>query len=58
MSSKPEAAFALAAVLLALQLEFPQLTELTLAHCQARCPYLVPFYPPQLDGDSDQEYYR
>ncbi|XP_037076524.1 LOW QUALITY PROTEIN: nucleoporin GLE1-like [Pollicipes pollicipes] len=58
VSSKPEAAFALAAVLCALTLEFPELAELTLAHCQARCPYLVPMYPPQLDGDSDEAYYR
>ena len=58
VSSKPESAFALAAVLLALQLEFPELSDLTLAHCQARCPYLVPLYPAQLDGDTNEQYYR
>lgn len=58
VSSKPEAAFAIAAVIHALWSEFPFLGHLILAHFYKTCPYLVPYYPPQQEGQNDQDYYK
>jgi len=58
VSSKPEAAFAIAAIIHALWAEFPLLGRLILAHFYRTCPYLVPYYPPQQEGQNDQDYYK
>ena len=58
VSSQPEAAFAIAAVIHALWSEFPFLGRLILAHFYKVCPYLVPYYPPQQEGQSVQDYYK
>lgn len=58
VSSKPDAAFAIAAVTVALWNEFPDFGQLLLAHFYKECPYLVPFYIPQREGQSDEEYYK
>ncbi|KAK3930721.1 Nucleoporin GLE1 [Frankliniella fusca] len=57
VSSKPEAAFAIAAVMVALWQEFPDWGQLLLAHFHLECPYLVPIFWPQLEGQSNKEYY-
>ena len=58
VSSNPEAAFAIAAVINALWSEFPTLGRLILAHFYKTCPYLVPYCAPQQEGQSDQDYYK
>ena len=58
VSSNPEAAFAIAAVITALWSEFPLLGRLILAHFYKTCPYLIPYYVPQQEGQSDQDYYK
>ncbi|XP_046389622.1 mRNA export factor GLE1 [Ischnura elegans] len=58
VSSKPDAAFAIAAVIVALWNEFPDFGMLLIAHFHKECPYLVPFYIPQREGQSDEEYYK
>lgn len=57
VSSKPESAFPVAAVALALWAEFPQFGELLLAHFYSKCPFLVPYYAPRSSDTSDRDYY-
>ncbi|XP_054289349.1 mRNA export factor Gle1 isoform X2 [Macrosteles quadrilineatus] len=58
VSSKPEAAFAIAAVIVSLWAQFPELGRLLLAHFHRECPYLIPAFLPQTEGQSDQDYYK
>lgn len=58
VSSKPEAAFAIAAVIVALWVEFPDFGRLLLAHFHQKCPYLVPAFMPQVEGQTDEDYFR
>ncbi|XP_021942051.1 nucleoporin GLE1-like, partial [Zootermopsis nevadensis] len=58
VSSKPEAAFAIAAVIEALWADFPDFGELILGHFYRECPYLVPIFMPQVEGQSNEDYYR
>nr|CAG4650187.1 EOG090X0755 [Sida crystallina] len=58
VSSNPESAFAIAAVITALWVEFPTFGRLVLAHFYEMCPYLVPYYVPQQEGQSNQDYYK
>ena len=58
VSSNPDSAFAIAAVIVALWREFPKFGRLFLAHYFQMCPYLVPYYVPQQEGQSDQDYYK
>lgn len=58
MSSKPDAAFSIAAVLASLWVDFPDFGQLVLAHFQLECPYLAPVFMPQVDGQSDEAYYK
>nr|CAG4641731.1 EOG090X0755 [Eurycercus lamellatus] len=54
----PQAAFPIAAIITELWLEFPVLGRLILAHFYNQCPFLVPYYIPQKDGQSNEDYYR
>lgn len=54
----PKAAFPIAAIITELWLEFPAFGRLLLAHFYKQCPYLVPYYVPQQEGQSDEDYYR
>jgi hypothetical protein len=58
VSSKPEAAFAFATVIKALCADFPDFGPLILGHFHRACPYLVPMYMPQLEGQSTEDYYK
>jgi hypothetical protein len=58
VSSKPEAAFAIAAVIEALWADFPDLGQLILGHFYRECPYLVPIFMPQVEGQSNEDYYK
>ena len=57
ISSQTQAAYAISAVLVALWQKYPELGQLFLAHLYKECPYLVPIFLPQREGQSDQEYY-
>lgn len=58
MSSKPEAAFPIAAIAVALWNESPEFGELLLANFRVKCPFIVPAFFPRLTGQSDMEYYK
>ncbi|KAK7789762.1 hypothetical protein R5R35_013932 [Gryllus longicercus] len=58
VSCKPEAAFAIAAVVVSLWVEFPDFGQLLLAHFYKECPYLLPFFKPRLIDQSDVDYYK
>ncbi|KAF5306973.1 hypothetical protein FQR65_LT07195 [Abscondita terminalis] len=57
ISSNPEAAYSYAAIIVALWNDNPDFGKLLLAHMYKQCPYLVPFYPVQSAGQTDQDYY-
>jgi nucleoporin GLE1 len=54
----PKAAFPIAAVITELWIEFPIFGRLVLAHFYRQCPYLVPYYAPQQEGQSNEDYYK
>lgn len=58
VSSKPGAAFPIAAVIVALWVDFPDFGNLLLAHFYRECPYLVPIFLPQFEGQSNEDYYK
>ncbi|XP_055692848.1 mRNA export factor Gle1-like [Lutzomyia longipalpis] len=58
VASNPKAAYPIAAVIVALWQKFPDFGDLFLAHAYRECPYLVPYFIPQFEGQSTEEYYR
>jgi len=58
VASQPESAFVFAAVAVGVWSEFPEVGDLILAHFYLACPYLVPYYVPQLEGQSTEQYFR
>lgn len=57
VSSNPEAAFPLAAVTVTLWAQFPDFGKLLEAYFHQLCPYLVPMFLPQKEGQTDKEFY-
>ncbi|KOB59582.1 putative class A rhodopsin-like G-protein coupled receptor GPRpgn [Operophtera brumata] len=57
VSSNPEAAFPLAALTVALWAQFPDFGKLIEAYFHKLCPYLVPMFLPQREGQTDKEFY-
>lgn len=57
VSSNPEAAFPLAAVTVALWSQFPVFGRLLEANFHRQCPYIVPMFLPQKEGQTDKEFY-
>lgn len=57
VSSNPEAAFPLAALTAALWAQFPDFGKLLEAYFHKLCPYLVPMFLPQNEGQTDKEFY-
>ncbi|XP_063539333.1 mRNA export factor Gle1 [Cydia strobilella] len=57
VSSNPEAAFPLAAVTAALWSQFPEFGKLLEAYFHRLCPYLVPMFLPQKEGQTDKDFY-
>ncbi|KAK2165077.1 hypothetical protein LSH36_55g07001 [Paralvinella palmiformis] len=55
VASQPESAFVFAAVAVGVWSEFPEVGDLILAHFYLACPYLVPYYVPQLEGQSTEQ---
>lgn len=58
VSSKPDAAFAIASVALAVWGDFPEFGKLLVAAFYEACPYLIPIYWDKEEGMSDVEYYK
>ncbi|XP_011138602.1 nucleoporin GLE1 [Harpegnathos saltator] len=58
ISSKPEMAFPIAAIVVALWNEHKDFGELVLAHLHEACPFAVPIFPLQQDGQSNEDYYK
>lgn len=57
VSSSTEAAYPLAAVTAALCAQFPHFGKLVEANFHKFCPYLVPMFLPQKEGQTDKEFY-
>ncbi|XP_025834819.1 nucleoporin GLE1-like, partial [Agrilus planipennis] len=58
ISSNPEAAFCYATIILSLWNQFPEFGKLFLLHLHKECIYLIPFYPPRLADQTDEDYYK
>ncbi|VEN34108.1 unnamed protein product [Callosobruchus maculatus] len=57
VAGNPESAFCYATMILSLWNDFPDFGKLILAHFYKSCPYLVPYYIPREQGESDDDYY-
>lgn len=58
VSSKPETAFPIAAIAVALWNDHPDFGDLLLAHFHSTCPFTVPVFMPKTEGQSNESYYR
>ncbi|KAI8749245.1 nucleoporin GLE1 [Biomphalaria glabrata] len=58
VTSKHESAFAIAAVVVGLWVNFPIIGELFLAHLYVLCPYVLPYYATRQDGQSNTDYFK
>ncbi|XP_011697217.1 PREDICTED: nucleoporin GLE1 [Wasmannia auropunctata] len=58
VSSKPEMAFPVAMIVVALWNEHPDFGELFLAHLHEACPFTVPIFLQQQEGQSNEDYYK
>uniref|UniRef100_A0A182JJF9 mRNA export factor GLE1 n=1 Tax=Anopheles atroparvus TaxID=41427 RepID=A0A182JJF9_ANOAO len=58
ISSNASAAFPIAAIIVALWQQFPEFGRFFLAYLYRECPYLVPYYLPQHEGQSKEEYLK
>ncbi|KAK9878910.1 hypothetical protein WA026_003737 [Henosepilachna vigintioctopunctata] len=58
ISSKPEAAFSFATIIISLWNECPEFGKLLLAYFFKECPYLVPIYIPKMVDQTDEEFYK
>lgn len=58
ISSKPEMAFPIAAIVVALWNDHSDFGELILAHLHEACPFTVPIFPLQEKGQSNEDYYK
>lgn len=56
IASNAKSAFPMAAIIVALWHKFPDFGQLFLAHLFRDCPYLVPYFRPQLEGQSLDDY--
>ncbi|GFT19092.1 nucleoporin GLE1 [Nephila pilipes] len=57
ISAQHSTAFPIAMAILGVWCKKPDFGSLILGHFYSRCPYLVPFYPPKQEGQSEFEYY-
>jgi nucleoporin GLE1 len=56
VTAKPKAMFAIGAIIEALWADFPDFGQLVLANFHRECPYLVPIFMPQVEGQSTEDY--
>jgi len=57
VASQHESAFTYAAVAVGVWADHEDVGQLLLAHFHKQCPYTVPYYPPKLPNQTNQEYY-
>jgi nucleoporin GLE1 len=57
ISSNPEASFCYATIIVSLWNDFPNFGKLLLGYFYTQCPYLVPFYIPKTEEQTNEEYY-
>lgn len=55
-SNTAVSAFNYASVIITLWNDFPAFGDLLLGHFYRECPYLVPFYPPNVAGQTEEEF--
>ncbi|KAL0102252.1 hypothetical protein PUN28_018650 [Cardiocondyla obscurior] len=58
VSSKPETAFPIAAIIVALWNDHLDFGDLFLAHLHETCPFTVPVFLQQQEGQSNEDYYK
>jgi nucleoporin GLE1 len=58
VSSNPQSAFLYAAVIVGIWTAFPDVGKLILAHFHRSYPYLVPYYMPQVEDQSNNDYHK
>ena len=58
ISSKAEAAFPFATVVIALWDRIPDFGKFLLAHFYEICPFLIPHHPTRVEGQTDREFYQ
>ncbi|XP_044746140.1 nucleoporin Gle1 [Coccinella septempunctata] len=58
VSCNPESAFAFATIIISIWNESPDFGKILLAYFFKDCVYLIPFYPPRIINQTDQEYYK
>ncbi|XP_053684569.1 mRNA export factor Gle1 [Sabethes cyaneus] len=58
ISSNAPAAFPIAAIIVALWQRYPDFGRFFLAYLHKECPYLVPYFLPQLEGQSHEDYFK
>ncbi|XP_052891446.1 mRNA export factor Gle1 [Anopheles moucheti] len=58
ISSNASAAFPVAAIAVALWQRFPDFGRFFLAYLHRECPYLVPYYLPQHEGQSQEDFLK
>ncbi|KFB45098.1 hypothetical protein ZHAS_00013017 [Anopheles sinensis] len=58
ISSNASAAFPIATVIVGLWQQFPDFGRFFLAYLHRECPYLVPYYLPQHEGQSQEDYLK
>lgn len=58
MSSKPKMAFPVAMIVIAIWNEHADFGDLFLAHLHEVCPFIVPIFPQQQEGQSNEDYYK
>ncbi|XP_028396330.1 nucleoporin GLE1-like [Dendronephthya gigantea] len=58
VSSNPQSAFLYAAVMVGIWSAFPDVGQLILAHFHRSYPYLVPYYMPQVEGQSNNDFHK
>lgn len=58
VSANHESAFAIAAVAVGVWCVFPDVGDILLGHFHAKCPYIVPYYIPNVAGQSREDHYK
>lgn len=58
VSFDTESAFYFAAVIVAIWTQFPDVGKLILAYFHRNYPYLVPYYMPRVEGQSNNDYHK
>ncbi|XP_062558791.1 mRNA export factor Gle1 [Armigeres subalbatus] len=58
ISSNAPAAFPIATIVVGLWQKYPEFGKFFLAYLHKECPYLVPYFLPQLEGQSQEEYLK